>query len=255
MTQMASKKAPRRPCWRFNPLFAEFSNEDLYEALCAATAPLDAGLKELQDRMKPIIIDTSRAFLKVLSWTFDDAMSEGLILLWDLVRKHSFKWMGTQFHSFFKNSFINRLNGIFYQTVQKSLVLMNNYIIGYKNDEPVYACGYAFHPKGKEYREKQNAYKREYAARKRAEKGIQPKKPPMTAEEKREKARLQSKARFDALTPEEKRARYDRENAARRAKRAAETPEEKAARKEREKGYREARKARMAAQAALETKA
>ena len=31
----------------FNPMFKEFSNERLYEALCAATAPLDAGLEEL----------------------------------------------------------------------------------------------------------------------------------------------------------------------------------------------------------------
>ena len=31
----------------YNPMFKEFSNERLYEALCAATAPLDAGLEEL----------------------------------------------------------------------------------------------------------------------------------------------------------------------------------------------------------------
>lgn len=251
MQSTAPQKPTRRPCWRFDPMFADYSNEALYAALCAETTPFDAGLMELQLRMKPIIISVSRTYLNALSWTFDDAMGEALILLWDLIRKHSFKQVGAQFHTFFKCAFTNRLNGLFQQLVMKSPVLVADFKIAFKHDEPVYTCGYAFHPKGKIYREKKAAQQAAWREKKRIEQG-KPKwepKPPMTEEERREKKRLKSRERFLAMTPEEKRAQYDRNNERRRAKRAAMTPEEKKALNQRYYGYQKARKARQAAQA------
>ena len=53
-----------------------------------------------------------------------------------------------------------------------------------------------------------------------------------------------------ALTPEQKRAQYDRDNERRRAKRAAETPEEKEERRARYAGYARARAERRKAQEA-----
>jgi hypothetical protein len=243
-------KAAERPCYTFDPAYEGVSNEALYAALCAATTPLEAGLKELHYRMKPIILKASKGFLNAFSWTFDDAMGEALILLWELVVKQSFKDIGKRFHCFFISAWRNRLNTLFAKIVVREPIYLGDCKIGMKNDKPILVCGYGFHEKAKEYREKKSAWAKAQYDRKLAAEGKtrQEKKPPLTAEEKRERARIRAAERFAALTPEEKRAKYDRENAARRARRAAMTPEEKAALNERYNGYAKARKARATAE-------
>ena len=136
----------------FNPIFEGFSNERLYEALCAATAPLNEGLEELQLRLRPIIIGASKAYLTAFSWTLDDAMTEALIHIWDLVRKHSYKAGKVPFHSFFRATWMNFLNGLFQKTVLKNPIMSGNVQIGWCDHEPVFVCGYAFHEKAAEYR-------------------------------------------------------------------------------------------------------
>ena len=248
--KQTTTKAAERPCYTFDPAYEGVSNEALYAALCAAKTPLDAGLKELHYRMKPIVLKASKAFLNALSWTFDDAMGEALILLWELVTKRAFKDIGKRFHCFFISAWRNRLNTLFARIVVREPVYLGDYKIGMKKDKPILVCGYGFHEKAKEYRAKKTEWNRATYERKLAAEGKtrKEKKPPMTAEEKRERARIKAAERFAALTPEEKRAKYDRENAARRARRAAMTPEEKAALNERYNGYAKARKARASAE-------
>jgi len=250
MMQAIDKKAADRPCYTFDPAYEGVSNEALYAALCAATTPLDAGLKELHYRMKPIILNASKGFLNAFSWTFDDAMGEALILLWELVVKKTFKDIGKKFHCFFISAWRNRLNTMFANLVVKTPICVGNCRIGTRKDKPILVCGYAFHEKAKEYREKKTAWAKARYDRKLAEQGKtrQEKKPPMSDEERREKARKKAAERFAALTPEQKRAQYDRDNERRRAKRAAMTPEEKAALNARYAGYAKARKARASAE-------
>ena len=228
----------------FNPMFKEFSNERLYEALCAATAPLDAGLEELQHRLKPIILSAARAFLKALSWTFDNAMGEALICIWDIVRKHSYRAVVgkrgtiTGFHTFFARAWSNRLNSLYTKAILKGPVMAGSIQTGWCAHQPVYCSMMAFDPKADEYRAKKAAWAAAYYDRKLAEQGRtrQPKKPPMTAEEKREKNRIRAAQRFASLTPEQKRAMYDKNNARRKAARDAETPEQKEVRRARRAG-------------------
>ena len=240
-----------RPYPVFNSIYEEFSNERLYASLCDASASIDDGLKELHQRLRPIIINAARGFLDALSWTMDNALGEALIFLWDLVRKHSFKEGRVPFDRFFGKVWRTKLNDIFSKLVIKTPIMLGNMQTGWSMHQPVFCCAYGFHEKAEEYREKKYAQQKAWINRKRAEQGlppVQPRKPPMSDEERREKNRLRAAARFAALTPEEKRAKYDRDNERRRAKRAAETPEEKEERRARYAGYARARAERRKAQ-------
>jgi len=243
----------KRPYPVFNPIFEEFSNERLYAALCDATTSLDDGLKELHQRLKPIIMNASKGFLTALSWTMDNALGEALIFLWDLVRKHSYKGGRVPFHNFFGKCWQTRLNDLFAKLIIKTPVLLGDMQTGWSAHQPVFCCAYGFHEKAADYREKKYAQQKAWLNKKRAEQGlppIQPRKPAMSDEERREKNRIRAAARFAALTPEQKRAQYDRDNERRRAKRAAETPEEKEERRARYAGYARARAERKKAQEA-----
>ena len=246
MMQSTNAQAIERPYPVFNNAFEDYSNERLYAALCAATAPMDAGLKELQQRLKPIIINAAQGFLKALSWTIDNAMGEALIFIWDLVRKHSYKGGRVPFHNFFGKCWQTKLNDIFAKLVMKTPVNMGDIQTGWSHGQPVYCSAYAFHPKAEEYREKKAAQQKAWDDRRRAEQGLpprQPRKPAMSAEERREKARLRARAKYEAMTPEERAEMYAKNNARRKAARDAETPEQKAERNK--KAYAQ-KKARMA---------
>ena len=233
MMQSTTSQAAGRPYPVFDTAFEDFTNERLYDALCAATAPLDAGLKELQLRLKPIILNAARGYLNAFSWTFDNAMGEALILIWELVRKHSYKAGIVPFHNFFSKVWSIKLKDIFTKLVIKTPVPLGDIQTGWSMHQPVFCCSYGFHPKATEYRERKAAQQAAWYDKKLASEGKtrQPKKPPMTAEERQEKARLKARARYDAMTPEERRAMYDKNNARRKAARDAETPEQKAARR------------------------
>lgn len=247
MMMSANAQATGRSYPVFNYAFEDFSNERLYSALCAATAPLDAGLKELQLRLKPIIINAAQGFLKALSWTIDNAMGEALIFIWDLVRKHSYKEGRVPFHNFFGKVWHTRLIDLFQKLVIKTPINMGNYQTGWYQGQPVYCSAYAFHPKAEEYREKKAAQQKAWDDRRRAEQGLpprQPRKPAMSAEERRERARLRARARYEAMTPEERAEVYAKNNARRKAARDAETPEQKAARNAHAYALAKARKAK-----------
>lgn len=244
-----SADGQKRPYPVFNPLFEGISNERLYAALCAATVPLDAGLEELQRRLRPIIVNAARAYLKALSWTLDNAMGEALICIWDLVRKHSYReQVGGQgkvtgFHTFFARVWANRLNSLYTKAILKGPVMAGSIQTGWCAHQPVYYSVMTFDPKAEEYRAKKAEWAAAYYDRKLAEQGKtrQPKKPPMTAEEKKEKARLRARARFLAMTPEQRAELYAKNNARRKALRKAETPEERAARNARVRAQAKAR--------------
>lgn len=254
MMQNTNAQAAGRPYPVFNPAFAGYSNERLYAALCDATASLDAGLQELHRRLKPIILNTARGFLNALSWTMDNAMGEALIFLWDLVRKHSFKEGRAPFDRFFGKVWRTKLNDMFSKLVMKTPILLGDMQTGCSMHQPVFCCAYGFHEKAAEYREKRSAQQAAWYDKKLAKEGKtrQPKKQPMSDEERREKNRIRAAARFAALTPEQKRAQYDRDNERRRAKRAAMTPEEKAKLNAKEAARMRARNERKKAQQAAQ---
>lgn len=216
--------------WRtfaIDPAFLDYSNEALYEALCDATAPLDVGLKELQYRLKPIIINGSKAFLRTLSWTFDDAMGEALILLWELVVKRSFKRMRAQFHTFFMNAWRNRLNRLFERAICKGPVMLGDYRVGMSKDRPIFVCGYAFHEKAVEYREKRRERSAKEWAAKKAARPPREEKPILTDDERRAKRNAAAKAARAAETPEHKAARLAKDAEYEKARRARETQEQR----------------------------
>ncbi|MGX8705595.1 MAG: hypothetical protein ACSW8J_03355 [bacterium] len=159
-------------------------------------------------------------------------MGEALILIWDLVRKHTYKAGKVAFHNFFGKVWNIKLKDIFGKLAIKTPINVGSIQTGWSHGQPVYCSAYAFHPKIDEYRAKKAAQQAAWYDKKLASEGKtrQPKKPPMTAEEKREKARLKARARYDSMTPEERRAIYDKNNVRRKAAREAETPEQKAAR-------------------------
>lgn len=201
----------------FNPIFEGQSNEALYDALCAATAPLDAGLEELQLRLRPIILNASRAFLKALSWTFDNAMGEALIFIWELVRKHSYHGMenkGARFHTFFARSWMNRLNSLYEKAILKGPVMTGTVQTGWCAHQPVYVSAYAFDPKADVYRAQQRArnvayYDRQLAAQRKTRQ-------PVLTDEEREvrKAEARKKAAERALAwQREHRDEYNRRRA------------------------------------------
>ena len=235
--------AAERPVTAYNPIFEGFTNEAIYAALSAATAPLDAGLEELQRRLRPIIINASKAFLLALSWTFDDAMGEALIHLWELVRKHSYKNDGAPFDRFFAATWANRLNGFFQKTVMRNPVTKGNVQIGWCDHEPVFVSSCEFHEKAEHYREQQAERSRRYYDRKLAKEGKtrRPKKPKMTDEERREKNRLRIAAKRAALTPDERAAMNAAQNERRKESRRKETKEEKEARLQKRRAYEKAR--------------
>ena len=191
----------------FNPAFAGCNNEAIYEGLCAATTPMDAGLGELHQRLRPIIINAAQGYMKALAWTLKDAIGEALIFLWDLVRKHSYKRDGgSPFHNFFGSAWRRRLNKLFETAVLKGPVFVGSIQTGWCDDQPVYSSVYAEHPKAAEYRRKRSARQIAYQKRKLAAQGkeYRPRKPAMSAEERREKAKLRARERWASMTPEEK---------------------------------------------------
>lgn len=228
----------------FNSMFEGFSNETLYAALCAATAPLNEGLEELQRRLKPIIINASRAFLGALSWTMDDAMGEALILIWELVKKNNYKYDGAPFDRFFAATWANRLNSLFQKTVMKNPVMRGDLQIGWCDHKPILVCAYGFHEKSETYRAKRAERARQYYDRQLAAQGKtrQPVKPKMTDEERREKNRLRLAAKRAAETPEEAAARKAKNNERRKIARENETPEQREARLEKRRAYEAAKR-------------
>jgi len=180
----------------FNPMFEGQSNEALYDALCAATAPIDAGLKELNLRLKPIILNAAKAFLKVLSWTFDNAMGEALILLWELVKKHSYHGKGSKgakFHTFFARSWANRLNSLYEKAILQGPVMSGSIQTGWCAHQPVYVSTYAFDAKAEDYRAKKAKRAADYYDRQLAAQGKT--RQPILTEEEREERRAAAKKR------------------------------------------------------------
>lgn len=218
----------------YNPVFATHDNEAIYNGLCAATIPMDAGLAELRSRLKPIIINAATDFLRALTWTLDDALDEALILLWDLVRKHSYK-TGAPFHSFFARSWQQKLCSLFQKAVLKGLVYAGDSQMGWAGHQPVYMMVYTEHEKAAHYREAHRQRNARYYQRIREQKlaeGVeaQPKRPCMTPEERSEKNRQSTRAWWASLTPEQKAKHNARSAERRKQKRANETPEEREAR-------------------------
>ena len=119
------------------------TNEQIYTCLVDNTMPLDVGIAELASRLRPIIINASRGFLRVLSWTLDDALQEARILLWQLVEKRRYQptegKRGGQvaFHNFFAHCFQNRLNHLYRDMLMKNPVPVGSRSIGYAAHEEV----------------------------------------------------------------------------------------------------------------------
>lgn len=67
------------------------TNEQIYADMVENRISLDLGIETLVQHLRPIIINASRGFIRVLSWTWDDALQEARILLWELVEKRRFR--------------------------------------------------------------------------------------------------------------------------------------------------------------------
>lgn len=118
------------------------TNEQIYAYMIENRITLDEGIEALVQRLRPIIINASRGFLRV-SWTWDDALQEARILLWELVEKRRFRptegKRGGQvaFHNFFARCFSNRLNKLYRDTLLRNPVPYGSQRIGYAAHEEV----------------------------------------------------------------------------------------------------------------------
>ena len=119
------------------------TNEQIYADMVENRITLDQGIEALVLHLRPIIINTSRGFLRVLSWTWDDALQEARILLWELVEKRRFRptegKRGGQvaFHNFFSHCFSNRLSKIYRDTLLRNPVIVGSHKVGYAAHEEV----------------------------------------------------------------------------------------------------------------------
>ena len=117
---------------------AALSNEALYAALVAETAPLDEGLELLIHHLKPIIINAARGYLRVLSWDLSDALQEARILLWRLVTENRYRPDShVPFHNFFSKCFSNRLNKLYRDHMLRNPTVCGTFVMGWEAREAV----------------------------------------------------------------------------------------------------------------------
>lgn len=114
-------------------------NEQIYADMVENRISLDEGIETLVQHLRPIIINASRGFLRVLSWTWDDALQEARILLWELVEKRRFRPTEGKrgFHNFFAHCFSNRLNKLYRDTLLRNPVIVGSHKVGYAAHEEV----------------------------------------------------------------------------------------------------------------------
>ena len=235
-------KAAGRAYRALNPALEHLHNEELYAAMCEGTVAMDEGLAELQFRLQPIILKAGTAFFETMSWTADDVLQEGLITLWEIVSRRSYKEL-VPFDRFFAQCIANRFNTAFARLVVKTAVPFTNYRMGFEGREPIYMCGYGFHEKAEHYlerdRERSKRSNEKAKAKRAAERAANPPqpRPKQSAEEVKAKKREYYYAHAEEMN--------------RRAKerRAAETPEQREARLARDRVRHAKRKARLAATA------
>ena len=119
------------------------TNEQIYADMVENRITLDQGIEILVQHLRPIVINASRGFLRVFSWTWDDALQEARILLWELVEKRRFRptegKRGGQvaFHNFFAHCFSNRLNKLYRDTLLRNPVIVGSHKVGYTAHEEV----------------------------------------------------------------------------------------------------------------------
>ena len=119
------------------------TNEQIYADMVENRITLDQGIEILVQHLRPIVINASRRFLRVFSWTWDDALQEARILLWELVEKRRFRptegKRGGQvaFHNFFAHCFSNRLNKLYRDTLLRNPVIVGSHKVGYTAHEEV----------------------------------------------------------------------------------------------------------------------
>ena len=83
------------------------TNEALYSLMTTLPSNSDSynrGLEILTTRLTPITLSLSRGYYRLLSWTPDDAIQEGRILLWQLVKKGKYK-PTAPFHHYFSGCY------------------------------------------------------------------------------------------------------------------------------------------------------
>lgn len=104
--------------------------------MVAQTASLDPALEILVQRLRPIIINAARGYLRILSWTIDDAMQEARILLWSLITHKRYR-DGVPFHNFFAKCFSNRLNKLYRDYLLKNPAPAGDVMIGWEAHQPL----------------------------------------------------------------------------------------------------------------------
>ena len=173
------------------------SNEALYSLMTTLPSNSDSynrGLEILTTSLTPIILSLSRSYYRLLSWTPDDAIQEGRILLWQLIKKGKYK-PTAPFHNYFAGCYKRILSRMREDLVMHNPVftayLYNNILSLLLNGEEEKTVSVA-------------AFKTEYI------------------EQQRTKARERSQRRYEArlgrtvqrkreLTPEERAARKERD--------------------------------------------
>lgn len=113
-------------------------------------------LEILTERMKPVMLKIAPGYFRVLCWNANDAIAEGMELIWWIIKEKKYTKRGA-FKSFFAVCYKNRLGQIYRKGVRYNPDFSHNVIIDYCAKLPVYNEAGYFNIK---YIEKENKSRR-----------------------------------------------------------------------------------------------
>lgn len=152
----------------------------------------EKALLQLIQNLRPMMIKIGRKHLsKIPIYDTDDYVQEGAILLWKLIQRRKYNGKG-KLSSLFYTAFDRRCINIHRDYVLKNLIQIHE-----ANDDQYYygyhICRLVVDEYATEYRKKKKEWDKRWAEKTGRKKPDAEKKPVMTPEERREKARQRSR--------------------------------------------------------------
>ena len=177
--------------------FEGLTNEQLYadlRQLDPNSHEFNLKFQALSDRVRPITISVGAGFRQALSFTMDDVFQEGMLLIYDIIRKGLFttdhigrKGGSGQFHKYYSSAFRFRMAKIYRDCILREMVPVGTSVVGYAAHQPVFAETIAWCPAADEYRTKQRERNARWYDKKLAAQG-KSRQPVLTEEERQARA-------------------------------------------------------------------
>lgn len=123
------------------------SNETLFVVIGSGAAPealKDEALLLLTERMKKIIFSKAPPFYRKLRWDSDDAVAEGMELIWGLAMGKKYDRRRGHFVAFFRRCYANRIANVYRRGMRHHPDLVGDVCVARREREPVYWMGCRF---------------------------------------------------------------------------------------------------------------